>query len=177
MVDLNKEGGYSEECEEGFVYTDFECISCRRTPKKVLEQVNVTPSNGLVLTFNSTLDNYEFSTFQSVMPKQDLLARERRSGNQLMVDIEYTKDIYGAGRDILTLELTLDKRIFIVGEFNGTVYELHQQIDKNANGFKISDIAGKFGMSSIIATVVSTLAAYFLFGAATEEMWVLVNTV
>ena len=114
IIDLDKEGGYSEDCEVGFTYTDIECIDCHKTPKKVLAQVNLTSSNGLVLTFNSTFDDYELSTLMSIYPRQTISTVESRSGNQLTVDIEYSKDIYGGGRDILSLWFEYDHRIFIV---------------------------------------------------------------
>ena len=43
--------------------------------------------------------------------------------------------------------------------------------------YAAADVAGKFGMSTLIATIVSTLIAHVLFGTTTDEMWVIVNTV
>ena len=66
---LNEESaGYKEECDIAINSEDIFCIECIIVPKKVLLAVNFTADNGLILHFNSSLEDYEIKAFVNVTP-------------------------------------------------------------------------------------------------------------
>ena len=80
----------------------------------------------------------------------------------LNIETTFNEDLFGEGRERLFVSYLTSHHILEAAKFNGTFYELHEDIDTNSAEYKAAQNVGYVGSGSVLLAILTSVGLSIL---------------